>query len=108
MAIVKGHVSYNLTTWLRDGDWRGGLIHILVHVPYFHVYRIKEYLLRRSGYPVSLVLLEMAGNLAGPWSLWRSRIRVKKEGRSGTFRPTKAPAISPAPSAPERSLVAKG
>jgi len=77
----KGHVSYNLTTWLRDRDWRG-LAQVLLGLPYAHYYRIKEYLLRRSDYPISLIFLEILGNLAGPWSLWRSRLRVKKQGRS--------------------------
>ena len=80
----KGHVSYNLTTWLRDKDWRG-LAQVLLGLPYAHYYRIKEILLGRSDYPLSLILLEMRGNLAGPWSLWRSRVRVAKEGRSGPF-----------------------
>jgi len=97
----KGHVCYNLTTWLRDGDWRG-LIQLLFYIPYFHYYRIKEYLLRRSNYPISLVLLEIAGNLAGPWSLWRSRVRVSKEGPSDPF-PTRhqlalQPSETPVPS----------
>lgn len=80
----KGHVSYNLTTWLRDGDWRG-LAQVVLGLPYAHYYRIKEFLLRRSDYPISLILLEMRGNLAGPWSLWRSRVRVSKEGHSEPF-----------------------
>jgi len=80
----KGHVSYNLTTWLRNGDWRG-LAQVLLGLPYAHFYRIKESLLRRSEYPVSLILLEIRGNLAGPWSLWRSRVRVSKEGHSDPF-----------------------
>ncbi|EDX85742.1 glycosyl transferase, group 2 family protein [Synechococcus sp. PCC 7335] len=77
----KGHVSYNLTTWLRDGDWRG-LYQIFVGLPTYHAYRIVKLLLRKSDYPLSLILLEIWGNLAGPWSLWRSRLRVSKEGRS--------------------------
>lgn len=90
----KGHVSYNLTTWLRDDDWRG-LAQVLLGLPYAHYYRIKEYLLRRSNYPVSLIFLEILGNLAGPWSLWRSRLRVKKEGRSLPY-----PMQSPLPNPP--------
>ena len=81
----KGHVAYNLTTWLRDGDWRG-LVQVLLGLPYAHYYRIKEYLLGRSDYPISLIFLEIRGNLAGPWSLWRSRVRVRKEGHSAPFR----------------------
>ena len=81
----KGHVAYNLTTWLRDGDWRG-LAQVLLGLPYAHYYRIKEYLLGQSDYPISLIFLEIRGNLAGPWSLWRSRVRVRQEGRSAPFR----------------------
>lgn len=80
----KGHVSYNLTTWLRDGDWRG-IYQILVALPVYHAHRIVNCFLRRSDYPLSLILLEIWGNLAGPWSLWRSRIRVNREGYSDPF-----------------------
>jgi GT2 family glycosyltransferase len=103
----KGHVSYNLTTWLRDGDWRG-LAQVLLGLPYAHYYRIKEYLLHRSDYPISLIWLEIRGNLAGPWSLWRSRIRVKKEGRSSAFQPQQVSTDVPSAVNPELSLTAKG
>lgn len=82
----KGHVSYNLTTWLQDQDWRG-LAQVLLGLPMAHYYRIKERLLRRSEYPISLILLEIAGNLAGSWSLWQSRLRVKREGHSSPYIP---------------------
>jgi GT2 family glycosyltransferase len=82
----KGHVSYNLTTWLRDDDWRG-LAQVLLGLPYAHYYRIKEYLLNRSDYPLSLICLEILGNLAGPWSLWKSHQRVKQQGRSSPYVP---------------------
>jgi len=84
----KGHVSYNLTTWLRDGDWRG-LYQIFVALPVYHAHRIVQYFLGRSDYPLSLILLEVWGNLAGPWSLWRSRLRVKREGRSNFYSMSK-------------------
>jgi len=80
----KGHVAYNLTTWLRDGDWRG-LSQVLLGLPYAHFYRLKEYMLGRSDYPPFLVGLELLGNLAGSWSLWRSRLRVRREGRSEPY-----------------------
>lgn len=99
----KGHVSYNLTTWLRDGDWRG-LAQVLLGLPYAHYYRIKEYLLRRSDYPIGLILLEIRGNLAGPWSLWRSRIRVKKDGRSRPFRPQSSEVNASALSTPVAAM----
>lgn len=80
----KGHVAYNLTTWLRDGDWRG-LAQVLLGLPYAHYYRVKEYVLKRSEYPLSLIWLEIRGNLAGPWSLWQSRVRVSQAGRSNPY-----------------------
>ncbi|WP_017299506.1 glycosyltransferase family 2 protein [Nodosilinea nodulosa] len=85
----KGHVSYNLATWLHHGDWRG-LAQVLLGLPYAHYHRIKEYLLKRSDYPLSLIWLEIRGNLAGPWSLWQSYRRVKKLGRSQPYVPVNA------------------
>jgi O-antigen biosynthesis protein len=80
----KGHVSYNLTTWLRDGDWRG-LYQILIGLSTYQVKRLTLWTLRKNNYPISLILLEIWGNLAGPWSLWQSRRRVKREGRSKPY-----------------------
>ncbi|MGJ5628759.1 glycosyltransferase family 2 protein [Nostoc sp. CALU 1950] len=77
----KGHVAYNLITYLQDKDLRG-LIQILVGLPIYHGQQLKNWLLRRSNYPLSLIVIEIVGNLAGPWSLWRSRLRVRREGRS--------------------------
>ncbi len=82
----KGHVSYNLTTWLQDGDWRG-LAQVLIGLPKAHLYRIVERLQGRSSYPLSLIGVEILGNLAGPWSLWQSHRRVRQEGRSGPYLP---------------------
>ncbi|MBE9127582.1 MULTISPECIES: glycosyltransferase family 2 protein [unclassified Coleofasciculus] len=82
----KGHVSYNLTTWLRDDDWRG-LWRIFVTLPLVHLLRIIKCLGGRSEYPLSLIVLEIVGNLAGPWSLWQSYRRVKREGCSSPYIP---------------------
>jgi GT2 family glycosyltransferase len=82
----KGHVAYHLTTWLSDRDWRGWW-QIFVVLPLYHAYRIKERLLRRSNYPIPMVLLEIVGNLVGPWSWWQSHLRVKREGRSTAYVP---------------------
>ena len=49
--------------------------------------RIKARLLGKSSYPVSLILLEVVGNLVGPWSLWQSRRRVQREGLSEPYIP---------------------
>ncbi|NEO41927.1 MAG: glycosyltransferase [Moorea sp. SIOASIH] len=76
----KGHVAYNLTTWLQDGDWRG-LVQIVLGLPLAHLSRIYQRLRGWSDYPISLIWLEMTGNLAGVWSLWQSHMRVQREGR---------------------------
>lgn len=82
----KGHVAYHLTTLLRDRDLRA-LTQLAVGLPRAHLWRIKERLRRRSAYPVSLIALEIKGNLAAPWALWRSRRRVRRLGRSSPYIP---------------------
>ena len=77
----KGHVSHHLTTLIYDKDMRA-LIQILYRLPQAHFQRIKMRLMGKSIYPVSMILLEIAGNLAGPWCLYKSWRRVKKEGKS--------------------------
>jgi GT2 family glycosyltransferase len=77
----KGHVAYHLTTLLRDGDFRA-VINLAVLTPGHHLRRALRRLFGRSDYPLSLILLEAAGNLAGPWALWKSRRRVGREGPS--------------------------
>ena len=87
----KGHVAYHLTTLLRDRD-RRALTELVVRLPRWHLKQIlrhtKRRLVRRSRYPLGLILLEIRGNLAGPWSLWRSHRRLKREGRSAPYTPT--------------------
>ena len=75
----KGHVAYQLTTLMRDRDSRA-LVRLGIRLPQTYLRRVKERLLGRSAYPVSLIIFEVAGNLAGPWSLWRSRRRVSRLG----------------------------
>jgi GT2 family glycosyltransferase len=87
----KGHVAYHVTTLLRDHDLRA-LLHLAVHMPRWRLRQImwqfKDRLRgKKSDYPLSLTLLEIAGNLAGPWSLWQSRRRVKREGHSQPYVP---------------------
>ena len=83
-AYSKGHVAYHLFTLFRDRDPRA-LIQILYHLPRYHVERIAKKALGKDAFPVSLILLEMLGNFAGPFVLWRSLRRVRREGRSGPF-----------------------
>lgn len=84
-AYSKGHVAYHLTTWLRDGDVRG-LVHVLCLLPPYRLWQLGGLvwasLRGTKRYPFSLLLLEIAGNLAGPVALWQSRRRVAREGRS--------------------------
>jgi GT2 family glycosyltransferase len=82
----KGHVAYHLTTLIRDHDLRA-LLRLAVELPKWHLWRIKEWLLGNRTYPLSLTLLEVTGNLIGPFALWRSRRRVKRSGRSKAFAP---------------------
>lgn len=85
-SYSKGYVSYHLTTLLRDRDFRA-LVTLAVRVPGGHLYRIFERLSGKSAYPLWLVALEITGHVAGPWALWRSRQRVKREGRSDPYVP---------------------
>ncbi|HEY9902566.1 MAG TPA: glycosyltransferase [Candidatus Sericytochromatia bacterium] len=90
----KGHVSYHLITLVQDKDFRA-LARILVGLPLVQGYRIYSRLRGWTDYPISLVLLEISGNLAGVWALWQSYQRVKSEGRSAPYIPV-----------PERSVAA--
>jgi O-antigen biosynthesis protein len=81
----KGFIAYHLTTLFQDGDWRS-LTTLLIFLP---LYRIKQVLTWCKGdrsYPLNFIWIEILGNLAGGWSLWRSRARVQKWGRSAQDR----------------------
>jgi GT2 family glycosyltransferase len=100
-AYSKGHVAYHLTTLLRDRDLRA-VTYLGWHFPRWRLRQIVDRLRGRSHYPWRLLLLELAGNAAGPWSLWRSRRRVRREGRSHPYtRVRDRPPVGGARSAPE-------
>jgi hypothetical protein len=80
-AYSKGHVAYHLVTWREDGD-RRALVRLAYSLPKHYAGRAFNRLRRHSDYPLSLLLLEIAGNLAGPLALWRSRRRVRRLGPS--------------------------
>lgn len=82
----KGFVSYQLTTLLRDYDYRS-LVTLFLFLPLHHLKQFLQWLKGNRVYPVSLIGLEIAGNLAGAWSLWRSRQRVHRTGRSSPYVP---------------------
>ncbi len=77
----KGFISYHLTTVLRDRDYRA-LGTMLVFLPLYHFKRLLLWPWGDRAYPLWLILAEIQGNLAGPWSLWRSRQRVASWGLS--------------------------
>jgi len=78
-AYSKGHVAYHLTTLLRDRD-RRALVRLLYSLPKVYAKHVWARLRGWSEYPLSLVLVEIAGTLAGPYALWRARRRVRKLG----------------------------
>ncbi|MEO6220957.1 MAG: glycosyltransferase family 2 protein [Ginsengibacter sp.] len=80
----KGHIAHHLITLIRDKDLRA-LFRIIVELPITYFNRIKRNLLGRNSYPISMVLLEIAGNFAGPWALFNSWLRVKRLGRSTPY-----------------------
>jgi GT2 family glycosyltransferase len=105
-SYSKGHVAYHLTTLAREGD-RRALVRLAWSLPRTYVRRAIERLRRRSDYPLSLIALEIRGNLAGPWALWTSRRRVRRFGPSQPFVAASR-RISPLPAAelrePRRSV----
>ena len=87
-SYSKGHVAYHLTTLIRDRD-RRSLLRLAVDLPIWHLRRIKRCLRGSRNYPLSLIMAEIIGHLVGPFALWRSRRRVKREGRSNPYLGTK-------------------
>ena len=83
-SYSKGHVAYHLTTLLRERDTRA-LVRLLWSLPRTYLRRAFERLRRQSDYPLSLIALEIRGNLAGAWALWQSRRRVRRLGRSAPY-----------------------
>ncbi|MGC3974334.1 MAG: glycosyltransferase [Nitrospira sp.] len=76
-AYSKGHVAYHLTTLFRDGDLRV-LLYLFVSLPRAYVFRVKSRLLGRTVYPLSLLLLEILGNLIGPWTYLACRWKASR------------------------------
>jgi glycosyltransferase involved in cell wall biosynthesis len=76
-SYAKGHVAYQLTTFLRHGDLRA-LERLTIGLPKLYALRARDNLRGTSAYPIRLIAVEIAGTLAGPWALWRSRRRVAR------------------------------
>lgn len=83
-SYSKGHVAYHLTTLLRHGDLRA-LTRFGWELPTWYARQTVRGFLGRGRYPLRLTIAEIAGSLAGPWSLWKSRRRVSREGRSAPY-----------------------
>jgi len=81
VSYSKGHVAYQLTTWLRDGD-RRAFVRLLYSLPKVYAVRAWQRVRRQSEYPLPLIATEILGCLAGPWALWRARRRVRRLGPS--------------------------
>jgi GT2 family glycosyltransferase len=100
----KGHVAYHLTTLLRDHDLRA-LKHLAADLPVWRGRQIlgalKNRVRGRASYPLWMIALELRGNFAGPWSLWLSRQRVEREGRSQPYIPVEQRQLT---LAPDRSI----
>jgi GT2 family glycosyltransferase len=76
-AYSKGHVAYHLKTWRRYGDTRA-LFHLALTLPKWQIKKLVRWVRRSNDYPLSLILTEIAGNLAGPWALWRAQRRARR------------------------------
>jgi GT2 family glycosyltransferase len=76
-AYSKGHVAYHLITWRRYGDTRA-LFHLALTLPKWQLKKLVRWMRRSNDYPLSLILTEIAGNLAGPWALWRAQRRARR------------------------------
>lgn len=87
-SYSKGHVAYHLTTLMRDSD-RRALVRLAYSLPKTYMRRAYERLRGRSNYPLSLIVTEIAGSLAGPLALWQARRRVRRLGPGA--RPLPAP-----------------
>lgn len=107
-AYSKGHVAYHLTTLMHEGD-RRSLVRLGWSLPNHYLRRMIDRVRGGSEYPMRLLAYEVAGNLAGPLALWRSRRRVRRLGRSAPYVPrrhrsrsdgrdTKQPSLSAEPS----------
>lgn len=79
----KGQTSYQLRTLVTDGD-RRVIRQLLWDLPRWHVRRMWEILRGRQDYSLSLVFLEIWGNLAGFPAFWRAVRQHRQLNGPGT------------------------
>ncbi len=77
----KGHISYHLTTLLRDHDQRA-LLYLAVILPGKTLRRIRWRLQSFTFYPLDLLALEIWGYLNGPVAYFKALRRARKLGRT--------------------------
>lgn len=78
----KGHVAYHILTFIRFRDIRA-IFRIIYFLPRWHIAQLynhfKSWIKRRpQRYSLKLILIEIAGNLSGPWALCRSWWKVRR------------------------------
>ena len=67
----KGHVAGQLHLLLKDGDFRA--LGMLVDLPRLHFARLVSAIrMAADALPPRVILAELAGNIVGPYSLWKS------------------------------------
>jgi GT2 family glycosyltransferase len=93
-AYSTGHVAYQLTTLTRERD-RRAIVRLAYSLPRTYAQRAYARLRGRSGHSLSLIATEIAGNIAGPWALWRARRIVRRLGPSGRRPPNAVRLESP-------------
>ncbi len=83
---AKGHVAYLLTIMIKDHDFRA-LVRLLIDLPLSRIKQVVGRFFVRKEYPLSMVLRDLAGNLAGPFALLGSWRRVRRLGVSKPYVP---------------------
>jgi glycosyltransferase involved in cell wall biosynthesis len=85
---ARGHVSYLLTTVVRDRDFRA-LVRLVTVLPAWHLWRLLSPFIR-LGYRRRIVAAEIAGFLVGPVSWLYSNARdwrLRHKGRTAWTKP---------------------
>ncbi len=77
----KGFICFHLLQIKRDRDFRA-VTALLVILPMHFCRRAWSAMTRKGDYPLTLLLTELHGWIAGPFALWQSERRVQKLGRS--------------------------
>jgi GT2 family glycosyltransferase len=99
-SYSKGHAAYHVVTLLRDAD-RRALTRLIAEVPLYLFQCLRSWLRGYRAYPLSLILAQIWGHIAGPFSLWQSRRRVARLNRDHQQTETKIEVLRPAPVAVE-------